>query len=121
VTPEEWARCATWLAAALAHAGCTHRLADVRALVECGEAQLWPGAAAAMVTLVEEDPCERRLLIWLAGGSLVELVGQLLPRAEAWARAEGCRRLLIIGRPGWERALKSHGFAPLARLIAKEL
>jgi hypothetical protein len=28
---------------------------------------------------------------------------------------------VVIGRAGWERALKGKGYAPLARLIAKEL
>lgn len=96
-------------------------MADVAAMVARGEAQFWPGQAAAMVTVVEEDPGERRLLIWLAGGELGELVRRLRPAAEAWARAEGCRRVLVIGRPGWERVLAPEGYAPLARIIAKEL
>lgn len=116
-----WARVAPFLSAALEHAGRTHRLIDVRRLVDSGEAQLWAGTRSAMVTLLEDDPCERRLLIWLAGGDLDELVGSLRPRAEAWARLAACRRVLVIGRPGWERALKSEGYAPLARIVAKEL
>ena len=90
-------------------------------MVERGEAQLWPGNRAAMVTLVEDEPRERRLLIWLAGGDLGELVNRLRPAAEAWARGQGCRRALIIGRAGWERALAPEGYAPLARIIMKEL
>jgi len=86
-----------------------------------GEAQFWAGRDCALVALVEEDPCERRLLIWLAGGARDELEAEILPRAEGWGRARGCRRALIIGRPGWERALKHKGYAPLARLIAKDL
>lgn len=74
-----------------------------------------------MVTVIEEHPQERRMLIWLAGGDLDELVNALRPRAEAWARINGCQRVLIIGRPGWERALGPMGYAPLARIIAKEL
>lgn len=116
-----WARVAPWLDAALAHAGRTHTLEDVRALVDAGEARLWTGERSAVVTVVEEDPCERRLLVWLAGGDLSELLDGLRPRIEAWARANGCRRMLVIGRPGWERALARDGYAPLARLIAKEL
>lgn len=116
-----WSHCAPFLGAALGHAGRTHTLEDVHAMVDAGEAQLWSGEGSAMVTLVEDDPCERRLLIWLAGGDLGELVGRLRPAAEAWAAENGCRRVLIIGRAGWERALAREGYAPLARLIAKEL
>jgi hypothetical protein len=113
--------CAAWLDAALAHAGRTHGLEDIQRMIAAGEAQLWVGAGAAMVTLVEDDPLERRLLIWLAGGALSELTETLLPQAERWAKARGCRRMLVIGRAGWERALKPKGYAPVARLIAKEL
>lgn len=121
MTAATWARCAPWLDAALDHAGRSHALSDVRALVETGQAQLWAGDDAAMVTVVEDDPCERRMLIWLAGGALDELVGRLRPQAERWARQQGCRRVLVVGRPGWERALAPEGYAPLARIIAKEL
>ncbi|MDB5476480.1 MAG: hypothetical protein JWP49_1991 [Phenylobacterium sp.] len=116
-----WARAAPHLDAALAHAGRTHTIDDVEALVRRGEAQFWATAKSAVVTLVEDDPCERRLLVWLAGGDLAELTGQVLPQVEAGARAMGCRRLLVIGRDGWERALKPKGFAPLARVVVKEL
>lgn len=117
----EWARCAPWLDAALAHAGRTHSLEDVRAMIAAGEARFWPGRGCALVAALERDPGERRLLIWLAGGARDELEDELLPLAEAWGREAGCRRALVIGRPGWERALKDKGYAPLARLIAKEL
>jgi len=117
----DWARCAPFIDAALAHAGRTHALRHVVGMIEAGDAQLWPGERAAMVTLVEDEPLERRLLIWLAGGDLEELVRRLRPAAEAWARGIGCRRVLIVGRPGWERALAREGYAPLARVIAKEL
>lgn len=109
------------LEAALAHAGHTHSLDDVERMVRSGAAQLWSTAKSAAVTVIEDDPQERRLLIWLAGGDLGELTEEVLPRMEDWARARGCRRVLVVGRPGWERALRPKGFAPLARLIAKEL
>lgn len=117
----EWRRCAQWIEAALEHAGRTHRLADVEAMVLRGEARFWPGARSALVAVVENDPGERRLLIWLAGGERTELEDDLLAQAEAWGSAHGCRRSLIVGRCGWARALKSKGYAPLARIVAKEL
>jgi hypothetical protein len=117
----EWAQCAPWLEAALDHAGRTHSLAEVRAAIACGGARLWPGARSALVALIDSDPSDRRLLIWLAGGDREELEGETLPQVEAWGRESGCRRALVIGRAGWERTLKSKGYAPLARIIAKDL
>ncbi|HEX3887356.1 MAG TPA: hypothetical protein VHW05_07640 [Phenylobacterium sp.] len=117
----EWARCASWLEAALAHAGRTHSLADVKAAVTRGEARFWPGVRSGLVAVIETDPADRRLLIWLAGGDREELETEILPLAEAWGRGSGCRRALVIGRAGWERALKSKGYAPLARIVAKDL
>jgi hypothetical protein len=116
-----WTQAAPLLDRALAHAGRTHRLADVRAVIETGQAQLWSCAGAAMVTLIEDDPCDRRLLIWLAGGDLQALLTQFRLPMERWAKAQGCRRVLLIGRPGWERTLRIFGYAPTARILAKEL
>ena len=117
----DWARCAPWLQAALDHAGRTHSLAEVRAAVERGEARFWPGPRSALVAIIETDPGDRRLLIWLAGGDREELETVILPRAEAWGRQRHCRRALVIGRAGWERTLKSKGYAPLARIVGKDL
>jgi hypothetical protein len=117
----EWARVAPWLEAALDHAGRTHSLADVEAAIRRGEARLWAGLRSALVAAVESDPGERRLLIWLAGGAREELETDTLPLVEAWGRERGCRRVLVIGRAGWERTLKSKGYAPLARIVAKDL
>jgi len=116
-----WARCAPWIEAALAHAGGTHDLVDVETMVRAGDAGFWPGRAAAVVALIEDDPRSRRLVVWLAGGARPELEDELLPQVEAWGRRHGCHRALILGRPGWERTLKAHGYAPLARLIGKDL
>jgi hypothetical protein len=117
----DWARCAPWLQAALDHAGRTHSLAEVRAAVARDEARFWPGPRSALIAVIENDPGDRRLLIWLAGGDREELEGVILPLAEAWGRRGGCRRVLVIGRAGWERTLKSKGYAPLARIVGKDL
>lgn len=121
MTASKWIACAAWLDAALEVAGRTHTLRDVERMIADGEAQLWTGTRSAMVTVVEEEPRERRLVIWLAGGDLKELIAQLRPQAEQWAKDLSCRRVLVMGRPGWERALAPEGYAPLARIIAKDL
>ncbi|WP_332763911.1 hypothetical protein [Phenylobacterium sp.] len=117
----EWARCAPWIGAALEHAGRTHSLADVKAMVEARECRFWAGREAAMVTEIIEHPQSTDLMLWLAGGDLDELKNELRPMAEAWGREHDCKRSLIVGRDGWVRALRDEGYSPLARLVMKEL
>lgn len=116
-----WARCAPWVQAALDDAGNTHTLDDIKALIEQGKCQLWLGEASALVTDIMDWPQERALLLWLAGGDLDELRGVLRPQAEDFGKRIGCRRSMIIGRQGWARALKEHGYEPMAWICGKEL
>jgi len=116
-----WRNAAPHLDAALAEAGRTHALSDVASMVADGDAQFWAAPNSAVVTVIEADPLERRLLVWLAGGDLQELTETVLPQVEAFGRANGCRRLMVIGRAGWERTLEPKGFEPVARVIAKDL
>lgn len=115
----EWTRCAPWIEAALARAGGTHNLADVRVLVESCECRFWAGRNAAMVTEVQVWPRTTWFLFWLAGGDLLELRDELRPSGEAYARERGCSRVLIVGRQGWARALP--GYETVAWTCAKEL
>lgn len=105
---------------ALEHSGRTHALADVWAMIEAGEAFLWVGAHAALVSIISEYPLAKVHQLWLAGGDLAEIRETLVPQAEAWGAEHGCSRTSILGRPGWERELKGRGFAPAARLLIKE-
>jgi hypothetical protein len=115
---EAWRRCGPWIAAALARAPGGHTLDDVRTAVERGEARLWVGARAAMVTEIHEMPRLKVLHFWLAGGDLVELRDEMRPLAEAWGREQGCALATITGRKGWARAL---GYQAIATVCAKEL
>jgi hypothetical protein len=117
----EWERCRPWLEAALAHDGGFHDLVDVAKAIEAGEAHFWPGERSAVVTQFWNFPRRKAVNVWLAGGDLSELVDQMRPDIEAWARAHGCTHFIIAGRPGWARALKASGFAPLWTALGKEL
>jgi hypothetical protein len=114
----EWDRCAAWLEAALRHAGGTHTLDDVKAVVNRHEARFWAGRNAAMVTEINTYPQFAALNFWLAGGDLAELRDELRPAAEAWAKSLGCRYAAVVGRLGWARAL---GYRPIHHTCAKEL
>jgi hypothetical protein len=50
--------------------------------------------------------------IWLAGGDMAELTTEMLPQVEAWAKANGCTRMEIVGRKGWKRVLPEYSEPP---------
>ncbi len=82
-------------------------LAQAKALVLNGQAQLWCGEACAGITEVSPD---NRLHILLAGGSLNGLMA-MREDVEAFARAMGCRAVFLSGRPGWRRIFLRFGYA----------
>lgn len=103
-----WDHCRGWLLPAL-HPDCASE-AELLEDLDSGGAQLWPGERAAMVTQSVTDAGGPCLHVWLAGGELAEILA-LKPGVEAWARAQGCLRVTIDGRPGWTRVLRRHGYA----------
>lgn len=99
----------------------THSIEDVERMVDEGDAQLWLGQKSAAVTEIVQFPQCKTLHLWLCGGDLREITEEMLPRAEAFARAEGCNRLTTAGRIGWDRVMNKHGFTPVASVCAKDL
>jgi hypothetical protein len=119
--PQSWARCRPYVEAALERAGGTHGIDDVARLIEQGRAHFWPGRRCAVVTEFHDYPRLKACNIWLLGGELKELLA-MQPAIEAWARAQGCARMLGGGpRKGWERALKPLGYQPGWIIYFKEL
>ena len=86
----------------------THSLDDVKAAVAHGKAQLWCGEKSALVTELVVYPRKKVCRIWMAGGELGELQGEMLPTVEKWAKAKGCAAVEIIGRRGWVRVLDDY-------------
>lgn len=121
IPPEEWERCKHWIAAALEYGGGTHDIDDVRAMCERGEARFWPGRNAAAVVEVITYPRKTVLHLWLNGGDMAELLDEMLPKVEAWGAECGCDMAMTTGRPGWDRAMKPYGYAPVAHICTKEL
>ena len=85
-----------------------------------GRAQLWLAEHSALVTELVAQGSDRCLHIWLAGGSLTDILG-LRPGLEAWARGQGCSHITIDGRPGWIRVLRRYGYRPAGRELKRTL
>lgn len=109
------------LTPALAQTGGTHTLDDVAEAVAAGSMQFWPGVRSAIVTQLEQTPRLRLCHVFLAGGHLPEILS-MIPPIEAWARAQGCTRATLCGRPGWSRsALTTQGWTTPAVYMMKDL
>jgi len=93
-----------------------------------GEIQLWlilderQEFVAFLTTQIEITPKgkKRLLLLELAGRGGIHLC-DLLGRIEDWARAQGVVAICPLGRMGWSKALKKHGYKPLIVRYGKEL
>ena len=92
-----------YLLSALAYADNSHSFEDVKAMVESGRLQFWPGPASAIVTEIVEFPRFKAIHFFLAGGNLVELEA-MYPLIEKWGQEQGCDRATLAGRPGWTRS-----------------
>lgn len=96
-----------WLRPALGEATEIELLTELRR----GEARLWVGDDAALVTQLAQEADGACIHIWLAGGTLAGVLA-LRPGIEAWARGAGCRSITVEGRPGWRRVLRPYGYLP---------
>jgi hypothetical protein len=116
-----WLRCRPYIEAALERAGGTHAIEDVARLIGEGRAHFWPGERCAVVTEFHDYPRLKACNLWLLGGDLSELM-RMRSAIEAWARAQGCTRILGGGpRRGWRRLLAPHGYRPGWIIYCKEL
>ncbi|SRR6266852_6020553 len=97
---------------------------EVARKVMRGDALLWlawDGARviAAAVTELNAVGAVKTCTILACGGDGFCRFGHLLARLEDFARAEGCRRMRICGRPGWRRRLAGYRLKKI--IIEKEL
>jgi hypothetical protein len=106
--------------AALAYTPGTHTYDQLVGMVLQGRLTFWPLERTFMLTEVHTFPNARHYHIFLAGGNMEKLV-EMHPDVILLAKALGCDKLTLAGRPGWERALKAHGWNPYLVTLAKEI
>lgn len=113
-------RCRAWLEPALAKGRERFPWSELEARLSENTAQLWPGAAAAIVTELSVTVDGRCCHIWLAGGDIQEIAA-MQPGVSAWARAQGATHATMCGRKGWARFLKRYGWRPAGAELRLEL
>lgn len=86
----------------------THSLGDVARAIIDGEAQHWKGERSEVVTVIRKMPLMKVCQIWLAGGDMREIVDEMVPSIEVWAKENDCARVEVSGRKGWKRMLKDY-------------
>lgn len=87
----------------------THTFDDIAAIVIDRKAQFWDFDKSFVLTEIHNYPRMRVMHVFLAGGEMAGVIGAhdtLIP----WAKAQGCAKVSIAGRSGWERMLKNRGW-----------
>ena len=112
VAPQLWRHVEPLLAPAFDHAS--------DATIEVIEADLasgmqllwvaWDGAriVAAATTALNQTPRHKLCIVTAAGGVHLKLWDQFMPMVEAYAKAEGCARVRVMGRKGWAGVLRGY-------------
>ena len=89
---------------ALEYGNETHSLEDVAMALNRDEMQLWPGIKTAVVTEIITYPRQKIINVFLAAGDMDEVI-RILPYVEKHGKMEGCTRMTMTGRKGWEKVM----------------
>ena len=126
VTPEteapmhaQWAKYRPAFAEAMA--GGLHSIEDMDRKLAQGRAILFPGKDSAIIA--EKVDYATGTSVFQATWSIGDLaeILTLAPGVEAIGRSLGCTEMLIEGRKGWERILKTLGYEPWSITVRKAL
>ena len=93
--------------------------ADVVDGIKRGEFQFWSSENSCVITTIDIFPRLKQLTVIIGAGDLKEIDDIIRPVVEEWARHINCDTMLIMGRPGWQRALD--GYKRTAVVLEKRL
>ena len=92
---------------------------DVVEGIKKGEYQFWSSKNSCVITTIDIFPRIKQLTLIIGAGDLEEIDNVIRPVLEEWAKSIKCDTLLIMGRPGWQRALE--GYRRTAVVLEKRL
>lgn len=98
-----------------------HRIEELDAKVANGTALMWNTDHSAIAGEVQRFPNALVLHCLCATGDMDEIINELAPQAEEWARRAGCSHVTVESREGWARVLKQRGYGAHTVTLVKEL
>lgn len=115
LTPLMWRAAIPFLERALDEGEGEFALDDLKRAIEAGTMQLWllladDGVIGAGLTEILRYPRKTSAVLRLFAaedGRRIEWLPHLA-HLERWAKAEGCDAIEAIGRPGWQRVLRTY-------------
>jgi hypothetical protein len=106
-----WPHVAPLLKAAIARTDLS-RFDEIECDVLGGRSLLWLAWSgrieAAATTILTDTDANKACVLTACGGKDMSRWLALLEIIEAYARAEGCSRMRIFGRKGWQRVLETY-------------
>ena len=108
---EFWPHVVPLLKAAVARTD-LNRFDEIESDVLAGRGLLWLAWSgrieAAATTILTDAEANKACVLTACGGNDMRRWVTLLETIEAYARAEGCSRMRIFGRRGWQRVLENY-------------
>lgn len=101
----EWGLCREAMLPAIAETRGTHTEDDILTGLVTGQFKLWRRNASGIVTDFTVYPRMKAINVFLAGGSLKDIM-PLQAEIENYGRKMGCQRATLLAvRDGWQRAV----------------
>lgn len=108
-TASAWRKAEPWIERAM-DGSLGETVEDVMRQVLIGRAQLWLSDKGAAVTRIVDAKKRVLHIVALGGERKDEWIPDLVNELKDFAEHEHCELVLAVGRPGWSRDFRKHGF-----------
>jgi hypothetical protein len=110
-----WPVVEPWIEKAAQQTGCPWTLAQIRTALEERRMQMWVVWAdgtpnIVLITETYETAAGLTCSITVAAGSKLNESWPALDTVQRWAKEQGCVRMTLEGRKGWERLMSPRGW-----------
>lgn len=120
----EFARCRPWLDIWAQKDG-RYTVEFIEAEIQRERMQFWPLRNACALTRVILGPVCKTLTIFAVAGergeALDEVLQELGPRLDEFAKANACKWIKAEARPGWQKPCEPLGYKVRAVVLMKEV